>query len=319
VQRIAVVGTRDSAIGVAQRILRAEGSSSAVDIYDSRSEDPDPRFVGGPAALQSAMSVRPYDRVVVAIPLEDVEHMQATVRSLGAYTTELLLCTDLTALPIATASARRIPGIRTEVVHLLPASESSWLVKRALDVIIATVALMFLAPLFALVALAIRLDSNGPVFFRQRRLGQNNVVFSICKFRSMAVIEDGPVISQATRDDRRVTKVGRLLRKTSIDELPQLINVLMGDMSIVGPRPHAVAHDHAFERQLDLFSRRRRVKPGMTGWAQVNGFRGEISTPEHLKRRMEHDLYYIDRWSIWLDVEIMARTVLVVAKGKGAY
>ncbi|MCK9912091.1 sugar transferase, partial [Microbacteriaceae bacterium K1510] len=133
----------------------------------------------------------------------------------------------------------------------------------------------------------------GPVFFRQRRYGQNNRVFRIFKFRTMAVSvsEDGSAIRQAERNDPRVTRVGRFLRATSIDELPQLFNVLAGEMSIVGPRPHAVAHDEHFEKQLDVFARRRRVRPGLTGWAQVNGLRGETRTVEHIRRRTEHDLY----------------------------
>jgi len=165
------------------------------------------------------------------------------------------------------------------------------------------------------VALAIKIDSPGPVFFRQRRYGQNNSIFRIFKFRTMAVTEDGPTVKQAERDDPRVTRMGRILRRTSIDELPQLLNVLTGDMSIVGPRPHALAHDQLFEQKLDLFSRRRRVRPGLTGWAQVHGFRGETKTTEDIRSRMQHDLYYIDNWSIWLDIEIITRTVFVLFRG----
>jgi len=130
----------------------------------------------------------------------------------------------------------------------------------------------------------------------------------------MTVAEDGQVVVQAKRNDVRVTRVGRFLRRTSLDELPQLLNVLAGDMSLVGPRPHALAHDEAFEEQLDLFSRRRRVRPGITGWAQVNGYRGETRTIEDIHARMQHDLYYIDNWSIWLDLEILARTLMVATR-----
>ena len=158
---------------------------------------------------------------------------------------------------------------------------------------------------------------DGPVFFRQRRYGQNNKIFRIFKFRTMTVTEDGPVVVQATKNDSRVTYIGRFLRGSSLDEVPQLINVLLGDMSIVGPRPHAIAHDEDFDSKLDLFSRRRRVRPGLTGWAQVNGYRGETKTLESIEGRMQHDLYYIDNWSIWLDLEIVARTILIL--GKKAY
>jgi putative colanic acid biosynthesis UDP-glucose lipid carrier transferase len=140
-------------------------------------------------------------------------------------------------------------------------------------------------------------------------------VFRIFKFRTMTVVEDGESVTQARREDIRVTRIGRMLRASSIDEIPQLINVLLGHMSIVGPRPHALAHEREFEETFDLFSRRRRVLPGITGWAQVNGCRGETKTPEDVEKRMEYDLYYVDNWSIWFDLEIIVRTVATVARG----
>jgi putative colanic acid biosynthesis UDP-glucose lipid carrier transferase len=201
-----------------------------------------------------------------------------------------------------------------DVINIVPGSESGHIAKRCLDYVLAASGLIALAPLLVLIAIAIKIDSPGPVFFRQRRYGQNNRIFRIFKFRTMKVAEDGPVVVQATREDARVTRVGRFLRGSSLDEIPQLINVLLGDMSIVGPRPHALAHDEDFDTRLDLFSRRRRVRPGITGWAQVNGFRGETRTLESIEGRMQHDLYYIDNWSIWLDLEIVARTILVFSR-----
>jgi putative colanic acid biosynthesis UDP-glucose lipid carrier transferase len=226
-----------------------------------------------------------------------------------------LLCTELDPYPVVVHGSRNFGPLRTNVVNLVPLSESNVLLKSMLDYAVALVGLIVLAPLLAVVALAIKIDSPGPVFFRQRRYGQNNSIFRIFKFRTMAVTEDGPTVKQAERDDPRVTRMGRILRRTSIDELPQLLNVLTGDMSIVGPRPHALAHDQLFEQKLDLFSRRRRVRPGLTGWAQVHGFRGETKTTEDIRSRMQHDLYYIDNWSIWLDIEIITRTVFVLFRG----
>jgi Undecaprenyl-phosphate glucose phosphotransferase len=314
-QRIAVIGTKEYALSLASRMRQTQGLSNAIDLYDSSPQEEDPRFVGGLAELENTMSVRPYDRVVIAIPTLDIDNIRAVVRSLGSYSTELLICADLNGLPIVTEGARRIAGVRADVIHLLPRSENSWLIKRALDLVIAAAATLALAPLFVLIAVAIKLDSPGRVFFRQRRIGQNGIPFMIYKFRSMTVMEDGLRVVQAASGDPRVTRVGRILRATSVDELPQLINVLLGHMSLVGPRPHAVVHDDAFERQFDLFSRRRRVKPGITGWSQVNGFRGETKVPDDIRRRMELDLYYIDHWSIWLDIEILARTFVTVARG----
>ena len=147
------------------------------------------------------------------------------------------------------------------------------------------------------------------MFFLQRRYGFNQQPFRIIKFRSMTTLEDSATLRQVTTGDRRVTRVGRILRKTSIDELPQMINVLKGDMSIVGPRPHAVAHDQQFERSIALYARRHNVKPGITGWAQVRGWRGETDTPGKIRGRIEHDFQYIDTWALWFDLAIIVRTV----------
>ena len=183
------------------------------------------------------------------------------------------------------------------------------LAKRAFDIAFAAAALVALSPLLGLFALAIKLDSPGPVLFFQRRHGFNREQFRIAKFRSMTVMEDGRNIRQATANDDRITRVGRIMRRWNIDELPQLINVLRGEMSIVGPRPHALAHDQLFERRIALYARRHNVKPGITGWAQVNGLRGEIDSPEKIRARVDHDLHYIDNWSLPLDVWIILLTV----------
>jgi Undecaprenyl-phosphate glucose phosphotransferase len=193
------------------------------------------------------------------------------------------------------------------------------LLKRAFDVVFAAVALVTLSPFFALVAAIIKLDSPGPVFFRQRRLGFNQREFRIWKFRSMRSLDDGAVVRQAQRDDARFTRVGRWLRRWNVDELPQLINVLRGEMSIVGPRPHAVAHDRAFEGRILRYPRRLNVKPGITGWAQVHGHRGETDTDDKMRARVEHDLYYIDNWSLWLDLYIVVMTVLSPRSWRNAY
>jgi exopolysaccharide biosynthesis polyprenyl glycosylphosphotransferase len=182
--------------------------------------------------------------------------------------------------------------------------------KRVFDIAVAATALVLLAGVFAIIALLIKRDSPGPVFFRQRRLGYNQREFEIYKFRSMALHDDGGVVRQASRNDPRITALGRILRRYNIDELPQLINVLKGDMSIVGPRPHAVAHDRMFEKRIEMYPRRLNVRPGITGWAQVNGHRGETNTDEKMTARVEHDLYYIDNWSLWLDLYIVMLTVI---------
>ena len=181
--------------------------------------------------------------------------------------------------------------------------------KRLLDIVLSAIALIGLSPVFIVFALLIKRDSSGPVIFRQRRYGFNQESFRIYKFRSMSTMDDGRTIVQAQASDIRITKIGRFMRRWNIDELPQLLNVLRGEMSLVGPRPHALAHDQQFERAIALYARRHNVKPGITGWAQVSGLRGETSTTEKMRQRVEHDLYYIDNWSIWFDLRIMALTV----------
>jgi putative colanic acid biosysnthesis UDP-glucose lipid carrier transferase len=191
--------------------------------------------------------------------------------------------------------------------------------KRLMDLVLAGLALTALLPLLVIVAVAIKLDSPGPVLFRQQRCGFNGRSFQIYKFRTMSVLEDGPSIIQAQLGDRRFTRLGALLRRTSIDELPQLLNVLNGTMSLVGPRPHAVAHDNEFDKVVRNYAFRRRVKPGLTGWAQVHGCRGPTPTRASIEERVEHDLWYIDNWSLSLDIAILVRTPIELIRGDNAY
>jgi Undecaprenyl-phosphate glucose phosphotransferase len=200
-----------------------------------------------------------------------------------------------------------------------PLSFTERAIKRSMDIVIAGSALVILSPLLLFVALLVRLTSPGPAIFRQSRHGFGRRRFDIYKFRSMRVMETDGDVTQATRNDPRVTPFGRIIRRTSIDELPQLLNVLKGDMSIVGPRPHAVLHDDIYGRQLDDYAFRHHVKPGLTGWAQVNGYRGETKDLDQMRRRVEHDLWYIDNWSPMLDVTIIARTFLVLLFQRNAY
>jgi Undecaprenyl-phosphate glucose phosphotransferase len=191
--------------------------------------------------------------------------------------------------------------------------------KRTVDIIGAGLALIVLAPLLAIAAVAIRLDSSGPILFKQQRCGFNGRIFSIRKFRTMHALENGPAVVQATPLDPRITRVGRWLRRTSVDELPQLLNVLDGSMSLVGPRPHAVAHDGEFDKLVRKYAFRRRVKPGLTGWAQVHGCRGPTPTATMVERRVEYDLWYTDNWSLRLDLAILLRTPMEVLRGRNAY
>lgn len=191
--------------------------------------------------------------------------------------------------------------------------------KRVLDVTVAATSLFLLSPVLVLAALAIKLESDGPIIFRQRRHGFNGQPFVIYKLRSMKVLEDGAAVVQATKQDPRVTRVGRFLRETSIDELPQLLNVLQGNMSMVGPRPHALAHDYEYGKMIANYAFRHHVKPGITGWAQVQGCRGGTPQLELMEKRVKLDLWYIDNWSLAFDISIMFRTAFELIRPRNAY
>jgi Undecaprenyl-phosphate glucose phosphotransferase len=199
-----------------------------------------------------------------------------------------------------------------------PLSDYEVLVKRSFDLVSAALGLLLLTPLMLVVALAIALESRGPIIFRQARRGFNGETFMIWKFRTMTVTETGHAMRQAEVNDRRITRVGRFLRRTSIDELPQLINVLRGQMSLVGPRPHAISHDADLSRQVASYAHRQRIKPGITGWAQVSGFRGETASYVQIEGRVVHDIYYIDNWSIFLDLWIIFLTAFSPAAWQNA-
>jgi putative colanic acid biosysnthesis UDP-glucose lipid carrier transferase len=193
------------------------------------------------------------------------------------------------------------------------------LLKRASDLVLASLILLLISPVLLGIAIAVKLGSPGPVIFRQRRYGLDGEEIVVYKFRSMTVVEDGGVIRQASKNDTRVTRLGAILRKTSLDELPQFINVLQGRMSIVGPRPHAVAHNELYRPLIKSYMVRHKVRPGITGWAQVNGFRGETDSLEKMEGRVRLDLDYLRNWSLRLDLYIILKTIRLVFKDSAAY
>jgi putative colanic acid biosynthesis UDP-glucose lipid carrier transferase len=212
------------------------------------------------------------------------------------------------------ASARQRPFLNARL-----ALSHTGRAKRAMDLLIAIPALILCLPLFALIALAIALDSRGPVLFSQQRLGQGGKPFAIFKFRTMRVLEDGMHVVQACKNDVRITRIGSFLRSTSLDELPQLLNVVLGSMSLVGPRPHAVAHDKLYGALIADYSQRQRAKPGITGWAQINGARGATPTTEDMRKRVDLDIWYVDNANLILDLRILLRTPLEVLRQRNAY
>jgi Undecaprenyl-phosphate glucose phosphotransferase len=241
------------------------------------------------------------------------------VRTLRALPIPVHLLPDENVATFLSARPGNIGTTFTVELQRAPLSDMEQWLKRIFDVAVASTMIVLLSPLMLLSALLVKLDSRGPILFKQKRNGFNGRVFPIYKFRSMGVLEDGDRIRQATRNDPRVTRVGLWLRRTSIDELPQLFNVLRGDMSIVGPRPHAVAHNNEYQTVVSNYAFRHHVKPGITGWAQVNGFRGETQTVEIMAKRVEYDLWYINHWSLWLDVRILIKTLFLAYRQPTAY
>ena len=221
---------------------------------------------------------------------------------------------DLFRLPIQTIG----PAVTIELQRR-PLTLLDRLLKRSIDIVISGTAIILFLPLLLMTAIAIKIDSPGPVIFKQRRCGFNGRQFQILKFRTMSVLEDGERIDSAKHNDIRVTRIGNWLRRTSIDELLQLFNVLQGDMSIVGPRPHALAHDNQFDKSVAKYAYRHHVKPGITGWAQVNGHRGSMATVIDVEQRVKFDLWYIDNWSLALDIRIILMTVVEIVRGENAY
>lgn len=243
--------------------------------------------------------------------LSDMKQVLAELRVLPV---PVRLIADATAREILQHPQRTLGGAVSFELQRPPLTAGERAAKRAFDIVAATAGLLVFAPLLLATSIAVWIESPGPVLFRQRRGGFNGRAFHILKFRTMRVMEDGPTIIQATSNDHRLTRIGPLLRRSSVDELPQLINVLLGDMSLVGPRPHALAHDVQYSRLISNYPYRHHVRPGITGWAQVNGFRGETPTVDKMKQRVELDLWYATNWSFWLDLRILFRTVLEICR-----
>ena len=305
-----------------QDLLAACGATEVNRFALSREGDPETRIAADARTIELlADFVRRHDcrQILLALPWSDSDRIDFVRDRIKALPVAARLLPDLRvrSLTSLTWSGRH----RTFAIEVqrAPLSGVQRFVKRLVDVLVSSLALVFFMPVMALTAIAIKLDSPGPVIFRQSRKGFNGKQFVIFKFRTMTVQENGPTVMQATRDDVRVTNLGRLLRSSSIDELPQLLNVLRGDMSLVGPRPHALAHDNYFESILSDYAFRHHVKPGITGWAQCNGARGATPSIEHISKRVKFDLWYINNWSLWLDVQILMRTAFEVVRKHNAY
>ena len=314
--RIAVIGRGTTLHDTARRVLEDPlGLARLIEAHDLDA------YADLDAAIDRLVkSIRSGKVSEVLIALDEpggtLNRLMQALKS-EAVTVHLALPAALRPVPVM--GFVRPAGVPALALSELPLSGWNLVVKRIEDGVLGVLLLILALPVMAVIALAILVTLGRPVLFRQRRHGFNNNTFSVFKFRTMTVAEDGPVVTQARREDARITRLGRLLRRTSLDELPQLFNVLRGDMSLVGPRPHAVTHNDQYAQSIDGYLGRHRVRPGITGWAQVNGLRGETDTDEKMRRRLEYDLYYIENWSFWFDLRIIVQTLTILLGDRNAY
>jgi Undecaprenyl-phosphate glucose phosphotransferase len=259
------------------------------------------------------------DEVYVLLPWHEKQSLKILRDALSQVPLRVFLLSDRDIAEMLGMRERTFGPLLAFEIQRSPLSTAELFLKRMLDISVASTALLFLLPLLALVVCAMLLESGRPIIFQQRRKGFGGRPFTIYKLRTMTVMENGDCIVQATRNDPRVTRLGAILRRTSVDELPQLWNVIKGDMSIVGPRPHAMAHDTFYDKLISDYAYRHHVKPGLTGWAQINGLRGETQEVQLMADRIRHDRWYIDNWSIWLDLMVILRTAVQVLFQKQAY
>ena len=259
------------------------------------------------------------DVIYIALPMASQPRILKLLEDLRDTTASIYFVPDIFVYDLIQARVTSIAGLPVVAVCETPFYGVNSVVKKAFDFVFAALVLVAISPLMLAIAVGVKLSSPGPVLFKQRRYGVDGRKILVYKFRSMTVAEDGDVVKQATRNDSRVTRFGAFLRKSSLDELPQFINVLQGRMSVVGPRPHAIAHNEMYRKLIRGYMIRHKVKPGITGLAQVNGLRGETETVEKMQKRVEYDIAYLRNWSLLLDVQIILKTIAVVSKGSNAY
>jgi putative colanic acid biosysnthesis UDP-glucose lipid carrier transferase len=325
VRRVVIAGVNEQGLVLAQRIADDRLSDMRiVGFFDDRNRSRLPEAVSFPilgklADLAGYAQTVGVDVIFLSLPMATQPRIMSLLDELRDTTASIYFVPDMFITDLIQGRMASVNGVPVVAVCESPFAGITGIIKRASDIVISLLILALALPLMTLIAIAIKLTSPGPVIFKQRRYGLDGREILVYKFRSMSVCEDGPVIAQAKRDDKRVTPLGAILRKTSLDELPQFINVLQGRMSIVGPRPHAVAHNELYRKLIKGYMVRHKVKPGITGWAQVSGLRGETETLDKMKARIDHDLDYLRNWSLRFDLYIIFRSIAIVLKDCRAY
>jgi putative colanic acid biosynthesis UDP-glucose lipid carrier transferase len=320
-----VVGAGPLGVKVARALV--DGEDQGIDFVGYFDDRTDERVHDGAShqRLGGLKDVAEYIRqhgireVFITLPLGSQPRIVRLLEGMQGTTASIFFVPDVFGISIIQGRLQDINGVPVVGICETPFTGTNELVKRISDVVIATLIIILISPLLLALALGVKLSSPGPVIFKQRRNGLDGEEIVVYKFRSMVSQDNGPVVRQATKNDPRVTPFGAFLRRTSLDELPQFFNVLQGHMSIVGPRPHAVAHNEEYRRLIKAYMVRHKVKPGITGWAQVHGHRGETDTLEKMKARIEYDLEYLRNWSLGLDLQIIVRTIRLVFFDRNAY
>ncbi|MFT6268295.1 MAG: putative colanic acid biosynthesis UDP-glucose lipid carrier transferase [Alphaproteobacteria bacterium] len=324
-RHVAIIGLSNEGVALAKEILANPQIGYRISaIYDDRDIERLPETYKG--LIQGTVAdgvndarLNKFDVVYIALPLSAEARITKILQLLGNTTANVQLVPNLFMFSIMSSSMSHVSNIQTISVFCNPIRGSYALTKRAEDIVLSSIILLLIAIPLAAIAIAVKVTSKGPVIFKQRRYGLNGKEIKVYKFRSMTVTENSDLVTQATKNDTRITKLGALLRRTSLDELPQFINVLQGRMSVVGPRPHAVAHNEQYRDAVAYYMLRHKIRPGITGWAQINGWRGETDTIEKMEMRIKYDLDYIRRWSLWMDAKIVLFTILRSFNDKNAY
>lgn len=319
-----IVGANETSFKLTQRIdefpyllIDIQGFFDARD--DSRITNGLGHRLGGIEDAASYARKHNIQMIFISLPMSAQPRIREILDDLHDTTSSIYFLPDVYVFDLMQARFNNVGGIPVVAICETPFRGVDSIVKVFSDFVLAFIILVLLSPLMLGIALAVKLSSPGPAVFKQRRYGLNGEEITVYKFRSMRVTEDGAAIAQAQKNDPRITRIGAFLRRSSLDELPQFINVLQGRMSIVGPRPHAVAHNELYRKLIKGYMLRHKVKPGITGWAQVNGFRGETETLEKMQARIDLDLHYLQSWSIWFDLWIVIRTIGVVLRRNNAY
>lgn len=325
IRRSVIVGANELGHKLADRIHQQRSLMTRVEaFFDDRSGDRCATelknvIFGGIDDVATYVARHEIDLVYITLPMLNHPRVIDLVNSLRDTTASIYFVPDVFMFDLVQARLDNVNGIPVISVFETPLTGINAVHKRVFDIVAASLILLAIAPLMLAIAALVKATSKGPVIFKQRRYGMDGDEILVYKFRSMSVCEDSQVVTQATQNDARVTRIGAILRRTSLDELPQFLNVLQGTMSIVGPRPHAIAHNEHYRKLIHGYMWRHKVKPGITGWAQINGYRGETDTIDKMEGRVIYDIAYLKRWSLWMDVTIIFKTLKLVVKDSQAY